>query len=259
MEGKIIMLKKTIWFWSLLFCLSWMVFPQPSQATGFEAAFGIAWQNPQGGLGYKGDSLDLNNDLKYSGVSQFFGRAKIELPFILPNLYLLGTPLRFDGTGTKNTAFQFGDQTFNANVPFSSALRLDHYDLGFYYGLPFLKQSTLGMFNIDLGLNLRVFDLKAEVSQAGNLESKSFYLPVPMAYLGVQVKPINSLSLEGEVRAVSYNSNQFYDLIGRVKYSLFQFAFVSAGYRYEKFTVDQNDVKLDVKFNGPLLEVGLQF
>jgi outer membrane protein len=253
------MLKKTVWLWILLLCLPWMVFPQPSQAVGFEAAIGISRQSPQGGMGYKGDSLDLTSDLNYSSVTQFFGRAKIELPLILPNIYLLATPLNFDGTGTKNSAFQFGNQTFNANLPFSSSLKLNQYDLGIYYGLPFLKQATLGMFNLDLGLNLRVFDLKAEVSQTGNIESKSFYLPAPMIYLGVQVKPMNALSLEGEFRAISYNSNQFYDLIGRIKYTLFQFTFVSAGYRYEKYSMDQNDIKLDVQFSGPLLEVGLQF
>jgi outer membrane protein len=253
------MFKKRIWFWILIMWFSWILFPQPGRAIGFEAAVGVSIQNPQGGVGYKGDSLDLNNDLKYSSASQFFGRAKIELPLILPNLYLMGTPLRFDGTGTKNAAFNFGNQTFNANIPFSSRLKLDHYDLAFYYGVPFLKQATLGKVNIDLGLNLRVFDLMAEVSQAGNVESKSYYLPIPMVYLGVQVRPIDSLSLEGEIRGVSYNSNRFYDLIGRVKYTLFQFAFISAGYRHETFVIDQNDVKLDSRFSGPLLEVGLQF
>ncbi len=258
-EVAINMFTKKIWFWTLVLGLPWMLFPQSGQAIGFEAAIGISLQNPQGGLGYKGDSLDLNNDLKYSSVTQFFGRAKIELPLIIPNLYLMGTPLRFDGTGTKNTAFKFGDQTFNADTPFSSTLKLDHYDLAFYYGVPFIKQAALGKFNIDLGLNLRVFDLKAEVTQGGNLESKSYYLPIPMVYLGIQVKPIDLLTLEGEIRAISYSSNQFIDLIGRVKYNLFGVAFISAGYRYEKFVVDQNDIKADVTFNGPLLELGLQF
>jgi outer membrane protein len=253
------MVKKKIWFWTLMLCFLWMVYPQSGRTIGFEAAVGVWMQNPQGGVGYKGDSLDLNNDLKYSSVTRFFGRAKIELPLILPNIYLLGTPLHFDGTGTKNMAFTFGNQTFNPNTPFSSTLKLDHYDLGFYYGIPFLKQATLGKVNIDLGLNLRVIDFKAEVSQTGNVESKSFYLPVPMIYLGVQVKPIDFLSLEGEIRAISYNSNQFYDLIGRVKYTLFQFTFISAGYRHETFVLDQNDIKSDIRFSGPLLEVGLQF
>lgn len=253
------MVTKKIWIGTLLLCLPWMLFPKFSRAVGFEAAIGISMQNPQGGVGYKGDTLDLNNDLKYSSVTQFFGRAKLELPLIIPNLYFLGTPMRFDGTGAKNTTFKFGEQTFNADIPFSSNLKLDHYDLAFYYGVPFLKQATLGKFNIDLGLNMRVIDLKAEVTQEGNFESKSFSLLVPMVYLGIQLKPLDPFSLEGEIRAVSYSSNQYVDLIGRVKYKFLEFAFISAGYRYEKIVLDQKDIKLDVTFNGPLLELGLQF
>jgi outer membrane protein len=253
------MVMKKMGLLTIVWVLSWLVFPPSGQAAGFEAAVGIWMQNPQGKGSYKGDSLDLQSDLKYSSVNQFFGRAKIELPSFLPNLYLMITPMRFEGTGTKNTDFTFGNQTFNANTPFSSNLRLDHYDLGFYYGLPFLKQASRGLFNLDLGLNLRVYDFKAEVSQTGNSDARWFYCPAPMLYLGLQIKPINSLSLEGEFRASSYSSNQFIDLIGRVKYSLFQYAFISAAYRHETIVVDQNDVKVDAKFSGPLLEVGLQF
>ncbi len=111
---------------------------------GLEAAIGVSYQDSQGGLVFNGDSLDLNNDLRFNRAAQFFGRVKIDMPLIIPNLYLMATPLRFDGTATDNLSFKFGDQTFNAGIPFSSTLRLDHYDLALYYGLPFVKQATLG-------------------------------------------------------------------------------------------------------------------
>lgn len=253
------MFKKRICFWTMIVGLALLVFPQLGLAIGIEAAIGIWNQDPRGKVGYKGDSLDLNNDLKYSSVTQFFGRAKIDMPLLIPNFYLMATPLRFDGTATKNVSFKFGDQTFGADIPFSSSVRLDHYDLALSYGAPFLKQATLGRFNIDAGLNMRVMDLKVEITQDGNLEAKSFYLVLPMVYLGIQVKPVDFLSLEGEVRGVAYNSNHVYDLIGRVKYKVFNFVFLSAGYRHEEIFIDQSDVKLDSKFSGPLFEVGFQF
>jgi len=251
------MFKKRIWI--PVICLFLLLFSRQSGAVGLEAAIGVSYQDFQGGLVYKGDSLDLNNDLRFNRAAQFIGRVKIDMPLIIPNLYLMATPLRFDGTATHNLSFKFGDQTFNAGIPFSSTLKLDHYDLGFYYGLLFVKQATLGLINIDAGLNIRVFDLKTEITQIAKLESKSFNLIVPMAYLGLQVKPTSSFSLEGEFRGLVYNGNHYYDLIGRVKYYFIKLAFVSAGYRHEEISMDQSDIKLNVRFSGPLVEVGFQF
>ena len=159
---------------------------------------GMWRQDPSGDIGYKGESLSLENELKYDAKSKVFGRVKIDMPLVIPNIYLMATPVKFEGDGSKNTSFTFGDKTFAANVPFSSRLKLDHYDVALYYGIPFLKTATLGKFNLEAGLNARIFDLKAEINQpsTGISESKSLTLPVPMLYLGAQLKPIKYLSLE---------------------------------------------------------------
>lgn len=253
------MVKKRIWFWIPVICICLLFFSRESGAIGLEAAIGVSYQDFQGRLAYNGESLDINNDLRFNRPAQFFGRVKIDMPLIIPNLYLMATPLRFDGTATHNLSFKFGDQTFNAGIPFSSTLKLDHYDLGFYYGLPFVKQATLGSINIDAGLNIRVFDLKAEITQMGKSESKGFNLIVPMAYIGLQIKPTSFFSIEGEFRGLAYNDIHYYDLIGRVKYHFVKWAFVSAGYRHEEISMDQSDIKMNIRFSGPLVEVGFQF
>ena len=253
------MFPKRILFWIPMICLFLSLFSRPSGAVGLEAAIGLSYPDFQGGLVYKGDSLDLNNNLRFNREARFFGRVKIDMPLIIPNLYLMATPLRFDGTATNNLSFKFGDQTFNAGIPFSSTLRLDHYDLALYYGLPFVKLATMGSINVDAGLNIRVFDLKTEIAQIAKSESQSFNLIMPMAYIGFQIKPTNSFSLEGEIRGIAYNGDHYYDLIGRVKYYFIKVAFVSLGYRHEEVSMDQSDIKLNVKFSGPLAEVGFQF
>ena len=253
------MFKKRIGFWIPIICLFLLLFSRPSGAVGLEAAIGVSYQDFQGGLIYQGDSLDLNNDLRFNRAAQFFGRVRMDMPLIIPNLYLMATPLRFDGTATNNLSFKFGSQTFDAGIPFSSTLKLDHYDLALYYGLPFVKQATLGLINIDAGLNIRLFDLKTQITQMARSESNSFNLLVPMAYLGLQVKPMKTFSLEGEFRWMAYNDNHYYDLIGRVKYHFIKWAFVSVGYRQEEISMDQSDIKMNVRFSGPQVEVGFQF
>ncbi len=245
----------------MCFLVCVLVVPQGAHAfLGVEAAVGVWNQSPSGDLAYKGTALNLENDLKYDSKSKIFGRVKIDLPFI-PCIYLMATPMKFDGAATKNVAFTFGDKTFTASAPFTSEVRLDHYDLGLFYGLPFLKAATLGKLNLDLGVDIRYIDFKAEIVQTttGLRESKESGLPIPMVYLGIQVKPIDSLSLEGELRALAYSSNHYYDLIGRVKYKFLGPAFLSAGYRYEDIALDQNDIVANVKFGGPFLEAGVDF
>lgn len=253
------MFKKGIWLWIPVISLCLLLFSRPSGAIGLEAAIGVSYQDFQGQLAYQGDSLDLNNDLRFNPAAQFLGRVKIDMPLIIPNLYLMATPLRFDGTATENFSFKFGSQTFDAGLPFSSTLKLDHYDLALYYGLPVIKQATLGVINIDAGLNIRLFDLRAQITQVARSVSNSFNLLVPMAYLGLQVKPMKNFSLEGEFRWMAYNDNHYYDLIGRVKYHFIKLAFVGVGYRQEEISMDQSNIKMNARFSGPQAEIGFQF
>jgi outer membrane protein len=235
--------------------------PPVASAMGVEAAVGVWRQDPSGDIGYKGDSLSIENDLKYDAQSRVFGRVKIDMPLLIPNVYLMATPVKFEGDGSKNVPFTFGDKTFAANAPFSSSLKMDHYDVALYYGIPFLKTATLGKFNVEAGLNARIFDLKAEINQptTGTSESKNLTLPVPMFYLGAQLKPVKYLSLEAEARGIAYSSNHYYDLIGRLKVQPFGPLFIAGGYRYEEVKVDQSDVKANIILKGPFLELGLVF
>jgi len=254
------MKKFASWAGSLIFVFVFFS-PLTASAMGVEAAVGGWRQDPSGDIGYKGDSLSIENDLKYDAKSTVFGRVKIDMPLLIPNVYLMATPVKFEGDGNKNVGFTFGDKTFAANAPFSSSLKMDHFDVALYYGIPFLKTATLGMFNVEAGLNARIFNLKAEINQpsTGTSESESLTLPVPMIYLGAQLKPVKYLSIEAEVRAIAYSSNHYYDLIGRLKVQPFGPLFIAGGYRYEGVKVDQSDVKANITLQGPFLELGLVF
>lgn len=243
----------------VLFACVFLV-PQVAGAIGLEAAVGVWSQDPKGDLGYKGTPLSLENELKYDTETQFSGRIKIDMPLIIPNIYLMATPMKFDGTGQKNMNFTFGDKTFNGAADFTSETKLDHYDLALYYGIPFLKTATLGKLNAEVGLNIRLIDFEAEIAQSGiGTESKTATLPIPMVYVGLQFKPLSSLSIEGEARGVAYSDNHYYDLIGRLKFKFLGPAFAAGGYRYEDLKIDEEDIRADVTFSGPFAEIGVEF
>ncbi|MBI2118518.1 MAG: TIGR04219 family outer membrane beta-barrel protein [Elusimicrobia bacterium] len=226
-----------------------------------ETGVGISQISPSGNLSYKGIGLDVKNDLKYDKVSNFTGRIRLDLPLFLPNLYIAATPLKFDATGSKTVPFQFGNLSFSANVPFTSTLKLDHYDLTLFYGIPFIETVTDEKLRIDVGLNVRLIDFKAEINQAqtGLNESKSLAVPVPMGFLALQLKPIEKLSVGAEIKAIAYGKSRYYDANALVKYRILKFLFIGAGYKVQNITMNQNDVHTELEFSGPAAEVGIIF
>lgn len=239
-------------------------------AWGFEVALG-GWQQSLGGeLGYEindsdDDIINLEQDLDFDDELRFFGRAKIELPLFFPNFYLMAAPMEFEGTGSKSVQIDYGDVTFEAGADLDTTLTLNQYDIALYWGIPVLKTATNGIFNIDLGLNVRILDLEATISgeEASTAlvveESASGTLPVPMLYVAFQIEPIDEFAIEVEGRGLSIGDNKLYSFIGRLRYNFYGPAFVAAGYRYDKLEIDEEDIVVDVDFRGPFAELGLFF
>jgi len=230
-------------------------------ALGAEVSVGGHQIYPWGDISYKGTTLDMRNDLNFGKINTFVGRVRIDSPLVLPNVYLIAHPMSFEGTSARTIAFTYGDQTFSAVVPFNSMLKLDTYDLTLFYGIPFLKTATNGILRIDLGLNVRYLNFKAEIAQPsiGISESKALAIPVPMGFFALQVAPIKQIAFEGELKAIAYGNNRYYDLTGRVKFKPIPLVFLAGGYNFQNIKIDQNDVRTDLHFGGPTLELGLEF
>jgi outer membrane protein len=239
--------------------------PAAALALGIEFSAGAWYQDPSGIVSYDkttdADDLDLEDDLKYDEKWQPAGRLKIDMPSLVPNVYLMYTPMKWDETGSKNVNFSFGDENFDADIPFESKLRMNHLDAALYYGLPFLTAASAGVLNLDLGLNLRLLDLKVEIDQrdTGVKASESYLLPVPMVYAGLQITPLDWLAVEAEGRGIGYAGNHYMSLLGRLKIQPFGPLFIAGGYRYDDVRIDYKDVDVDAEFRGPFAEAGFSF
>ncbi|MBE9542949.1 MAG: TIGR04219 family outer membrane beta-barrel protein [Proteobacteria bacterium] len=252
-----------------IFILSGLIFllfiPTTALAWGVEIAGGAWYQSPSGNLSFDktthADDLDLEDDLNYDDKWQPSGRLKIDMPLFIPNIYIMATPMKWDESGSKDVSFKFGGQTFSGGVDFDSKLKMNHLDVALFYGLPFIKTATAGVLNIDLGLNFRLLDVKAEIKQTdlGLKESESYFLPLPMVYGAMQIVPVDWLGLEFEGRGSAYSSNYYVSLIGRLKVKPFGPFFVAGGYRYDTVKIDYQDIDIDTEFQGPFAEAGLDF
>ncbi len=239
--------------------------PAVVQAIGIDVAVGGWAQAPEGYVSYKplvvGDHLDLEKDARYDTEKRFAARARIDMPAIIPNIYLMATPMEFEGNGSRTATFKFGNQNFSAAVPFYSKVKLDHYDVGFFYGLPFLNTASLNILNIDLGIDARFMDVEARVDQptSGLAESTSQTFVFPMVFVALQVKPVKAFAIEVEGRGISYSGNHYYDFIGRARFNVVGPLFVAGGYRYEDLSIDEKDIRAEVKVKGPFAEAGFSF
>ncbi len=249
-----------------LFVLTMLAVPSRAFALfGLDAGVGYWMQTPSGTLDYKPvtavtGNIDLKDDLNFDTQNRPFVRVKVELPLILPNVYFMATPMSFDQTALVTRPISFGGQQFGSlTVPVDSKLKMDHYDLALFYPIPLLKTATLGKLNVEFGLNARQINFEGTISQGASTGSKSLTLYVPMIYAGVQVKPISLLSLEAEIRGIAFSGNSYYDYLARVKVNPIPLVYVAGGYRAETLKIDAQDVKADVKFGGPFLEVGVSF
>ena len=171
----------------------------------------------------------------------------------------------FEGSGSKSTNVKFGDTVFNGTADLDADITLNQYDFALYYGLPFVRTASLGKFNIDLGINVRLVDFEAKVSgidQSSGLsasEDQSLSIPVPMLYLAFQLMPTDWLALEVEGRGLALGDNSLYSIIGRLRYSFAGPVFAAVGYRSDMVDIDEDDVEVDVDFSGPFLELGIKF
>lgn len=237
-------------------------------ATGFDLSIGGLRQDPSGDIEYEGTRVNLDDDLKLGRRTRVDVRAKIEHPVpLLPNLYLQYIPMMFKGVNRITREIEYGGRRFQANTDLYSELKLDHYDIGLFGNLAFIKKATSDMLDPELGLNVRILGFRGkltgiDVSTGQQVtESKSLDVPVPMIYAGLGLRiPGAPVSIRGELRGLPVSKVKYYDVQGELRIMPVKPVYLSFGFRYEKLRIDKiSDVYADVRIRGPFVLVGVEF
>lgn len=233
---------------------------------GLEASVGGWMQgDPSGTISNKGEDLDLVDDFGFEGATRLNVRVKLEHPVpVLPNVYLMYTPMEFEGKKIKAGQFRFGDRTFDTSAKYETKMDLSHYDIALFYNLPFLNTLTADKLDAEFGLNVRILTLSAEVTgkaggQTRTESTGSMTVPIPMLYLAAQVNPIEFLGVGVEARLLPIGSSHYYSVIGRLKVKPMPLAFIGLGYRYDSLKIESDDTNIDMTFSGPFVEAGVEF
>lgn len=241
----------------LMFGILAVIFSGANSSAGetllVQAAAGGWYASESGETGWKSPSdISFSDNLGYDDAMAPEGRIKAYVP-VLPNIYIMGASVNMDEKG-KKAGFGFGGQTFTD--AFSSELTLDQYDFGLFFQVPFLKLATLNTLNIEAGLNMRLIDADMKIQDASKTVSKSAQTWVPMLFGAAEFKVGGGFSIEAEARLSSYDNQQWFSGIARLRQDIAHVLFIAGGYRYDDIDMETDGLKLDTEIKGPFLEVG---
>lgn len=204
--------------------------------------------------------IDLEDDLGLDEDTASYFYIAIEHPIpVLPNIRLARTDMEQKGTSTLTRSIVFDGKTYSANTAVESIVDLSHTDLTLYYEL------LDNWVNLDLGLTVRQFDGKLQISGdiAGTTETASEDLdfPMPLLYAKAQFDlPLTGLYVAAEGNFIGYGGNSFLDATGKIGYETSLGFGVEAGLRSITLEIDdEDDVEADMEFSGMYLAAHYHF
>lgn len=230
--------------------LAFIPFSLPADTLGLYAGVAAWFQDPGGSIQFRGDRLDVEDDLGLDGDTEVFAWLALEHPVpVLPNLRVSITNVSSSGAGAIAQNFTFGGVTFTGGEDIASELDLDQVDLALYYEL------LDNVVEADLGVNAKYVDGSAKVrslTDASLNESVSFNGVLPMLYarLGANL-PFSGLSAAIEGGGLSYSGNTIADYSVKLSYETPYFIGLEAGYRGQVVDLDDfDDVTSDIDISG---------
>ena len=214
---------------------------------GGEINVGYYNHAPSGVVEHTGDSLNMEDTLKWKDEGDVFAKIYIEHPLpIIPNIKLGYSEFGHAGSGVLTQDIKFGGKTYNANSNIDSTFDLKMYDLTLYY------EILDNWVNVDVGLNVKYVD--GSVSVKNNLvsEATSFQVPIPMLYAKARFDvPTTDLSFQVEGNYVTYDGNTLYDVEAGARYTLALGLGLEVGYKSMKLKLDNiDDMSMDSDFSG---------
>lgn len=224
---------------------------------GIQAGGGSWSHAPSGDItasdGGVGTSADLKDDLNLSSKKEGYSYFILEHPIpVIPNIKYVNTKLTSSGSGTVNSEFQFNGKTYTQNSSVTTVLELNQTDTILYY------EILDNVVSLDLGLNAKKITGKASVDGAAT-ESTNFTATIPMVYVAAEIALPAGFAIGADISTISYSGNSISDTTIKLSYTTDFYLGVEAGLRTQSYTLDVDDVKASMKFDGVFAGVYFKF
>ncbi|MFZ0135267.1 MAG: hypothetical protein WAK95_22235 [Desulfobacterales bacterium] len=203
---------------------------------------------------------DSRDNRKSEKTPKILGQFILDVSAYLPNICVMVTPLKYEGTSINSMRLDFGEKGIEDDVAFDSPVNLGDLDVALYYGVPIVKAISRDKLNLDVGVKLRTIDVDASLNREPvERASEGSALPLPMIFAIVKFHPLAAVSLEAEGRGISMDGKTSYGLTGRLHMGAFGPVYAAGGYRFSKYEIEHDGLAIDAVINGPFLEAGLSF
>lgn len=207
--------------------------------------------------GIRGTEIDLESDLdiddeSYPIIEAFVGLGNHHLSLSYYNA-------DYSGTNTVSRDIIFAGRTFTANIPISSSLEYDVYDVMYRYDLLNLENVLAG-FSLGIVGRVEVFDGEVELTSSALTERESVTAPIPGLGLNLHVGILADI-LEGRVlvTGMGYSDGTMFDGQADISFTPFPFVDIHGGYRIFVVDADIDDVEFDYDTSGPYVGVTVSF
>ena len=244
------MLKKIMFFCFFVcgFCLT-----TASADEIFSLKVGYIQLNPDGQFsvtadGLTGTVIDVDDDLRLDDSDEIFLDAGLQLgSFRLSLSYL---PVSSSGSGLLSRDIDFNGQTFPVNSQINSDLEIDIYEAGVAWYLVNLDDLPA---RIQLGpeLSVKYIDASVAIADPSTSTSDSVQIPLPTVGLRGRVAFADFVGITARGNYMGYSDNSLLDVDAQIELSPIPLVGVYLGYRYLDVDFDEDDVVIDVTFDGP--------
>lgn len=201
-------------------------------------------ESPSGNFQSTSDPLpvEVDNQLFWDGKNQYYFFAALEHPVpVIPNVRLSYVKLEHSGNGSAGFVFDGVSYsgTINSDVSIAETSALLYWEV------------LDNVVSVDVGLDLRLYDINYSVDSAGTSTKDSLKASVPLAYGMVGFSPMPGLLFAGEVSALSLGGSGVVNYSLKASYTTDFHVGVEGGYRSESITFDDiSGYDADITFDG---------
>jgi outer membrane protein len=198
--------------------------------------------------GLTGTVIDVDDDLRLDDSEEIFFDAGLQLGSFRFSLSYL--PVSSSGSAQLNKDIDFNGQTFPVNAQINSDLDIDIYEAGVAWYLVNFDDLPA---RIQLGPELAVkyIDASVAIADSSTSTSDSVQIPLPTVGLRGRIAFADFVGITARGNYMSYNNNSLLDVDAQVELSPIPLVGVYLGYRYLDVDFDEDDVVIDVTFDGP--------
>lgn len=226
---------------------------------GFEVG-GYQWKPDYKGevsSGATATNIDLQDDLGFEDDSHNIIYALVEHPVpFLPNIKITSADLESSANKVLTRSINYGGTTYSVNDSVASTIDTSHTEYTLYY------EILDNWINIDAGVSFRQYDgeVRLESANATLNEVEVLDVTIPLVYAKARADlPFTGFFVDAQMNIISYDDESVSDMMIGIGYESDIGFGASIGYKAFDLEADEDDLKVDVQFEGAYISAFFHF